>query len=545
MNPLRKLRVFLCHSSQDKPIVRELYRRLNAEGWIDPWLDEEKLLPGQDWRQEIPQVVHNSDVVVVCLSKNSINKSGFVQKEIKLALDVADEKPDGAIFVIPARLEECEVPSRLSRWQWVNLIFDGKNFNRQEYERLLRSLQLLAERNQVILEAGSNIYSIKRESMPTARKSEKHTRKLKQNQHRSRSVLILFVVAVISIVAIAGLFSLFSAVNGFKNTQTKTPMISPIPAFTVAPSTNIAATSTSVHLMISEAPNDLILLHTLTGHSGTVFSVAFSPDNKILVTTANDGIHVWDVSSGEFLYQLLGVSLADMAFSPDGKFLAGVADGAFRIWSFSETGLSLVKENPIYDLVSSVAYSPDGNTIVTGSFDNVVRVWSADGTLIRAIGESWMVTSVAFSPDGKYIAVGIAGNGSIQVCRTSDWQPIYMKDSEDGGPIQAVAFLPNGQVIAVSAGGNVAVYEINGDMLYSFTDSSYDVWSVSISPDGKVFALAPLDTVVRVHNSLDGSLLSSLPGHTGFVRSVAFSNDGTKLATGTDDGSVRIWGTSP
>jgi hypothetical protein len=57
----RKLRVFLCHSSNDKPIVRELYRRLSAEGWIDPWLDEEKLLPGQDWDMEIEKAVETAD----------------------------------------------------------------------------------------------------------------------------------------------------------------------------------------------------------------------------------------------------------------------------------------------------------------------------------------------------------------------------------------------------------------------------------------------------------------------------------------------------
>ncbi len=49
MTETRKLRVFLCHASQDKPIARELYQRLNAEGWIDPWLDEKNLIPGQDW----------------------------------------------------------------------------------------------------------------------------------------------------------------------------------------------------------------------------------------------------------------------------------------------------------------------------------------------------------------------------------------------------------------------------------------------------------------------------------------------------------------
>src|SRR4030042_105031 len=103
------LRVFLCHSSGDKPAVRELHQRLCAEG-IDAWLDEEKLLPGQDWQREIPKVVRASDVVIVCLSRGSITKAGYIQKEIKFALDVADEQPEGAIFLIPAKRDEWEVP---------------------------------------------------------------------------------------------------------------------------------------------------------------------------------------------------------------------------------------------------------------------------------------------------------------------------------------------------------------------------------------------------------------------------------------------------
>ena len=110
----RKPRVFpstpsagrrLCHASQDKPIVRELYQRLNAEGWIDPWLDEEKLLPGQDWDMEIEKTVEATDAVIVCLSKGSVSKEGYIQKEIKKVLDVSDKKPEGTIFIIPARLE--------------------------------------------------------------------------------------------------------------------------------------------------------------------------------------------------------------------------------------------------------------------------------------------------------------------------------------------------------------------------------------------------------------------------------------------------------
>jgi hypothetical protein len=135
----RKLRVFLCHASQDKPIVRELYQRLNAEGWIDPWLDEEKLLPGQDWNMEIEKAVESADVVVVFLSKNSITKEGYIQKEIKKALDKADEKPDETIFIIPLKIEECEVPRRLAKWQWVEFFPNSNKF--EAINRLLSSFR--------------------------------------------------------------------------------------------------------------------------------------------------------------------------------------------------------------------------------------------------------------------------------------------------------------------------------------------------------------------------------------------------------------------
>ena len=102
MAETRPLKVFLCHASADKPKVRTLYRRL-VEAGFDPWLDEEKLLPGQEWDLEIRKAVRASDVVIVCLTRNSVNKEGYVQKEIRMALDVADEKPEGTIYLIPAR----------------------------------------------------------------------------------------------------------------------------------------------------------------------------------------------------------------------------------------------------------------------------------------------------------------------------------------------------------------------------------------------------------------------------------------------------------
>jgi formylglycine-generating enzyme required for sulfatase activity len=139
MTTNRPLRVFLCHSSADKPAVRELYQKLRAEPWIDPWLDEKKLLGGQNWRKEIPKAVRSSDAVIVCLSNSSVNKEGYVQAEIKFSLDVALEKPENIIFIIPARLENCEVPNSLGDLHWVNL------FESEGYSLLISSLKVRAK----------------------------------------------------------------------------------------------------------------------------------------------------------------------------------------------------------------------------------------------------------------------------------------------------------------------------------------------------------------------------------------------------------------
>lgn len=129
------LRVFLCHSKHDKPTVRKLYERLRDEEGIKPWLDETDLLAGQNWEMEITKEVRNSHCVLVCLSKKAIGADGFVHKEIKFALDVNDRKPEGTIYLIPVKFEECEVPERISQFHWVDL------FEPSGYANLMRSLR--------------------------------------------------------------------------------------------------------------------------------------------------------------------------------------------------------------------------------------------------------------------------------------------------------------------------------------------------------------------------------------------------------------------
>ena len=144
----RPLKVFLCHAHSDKDTVKVLYDRLVMDG-VDAWFDTEKLLPGQSWRIEIQKAVRGADVVVVCHSKE-FNREGFRQREVKWALDTAMEKPEGEIFVIPARLEECEVLDSLGEWQWVDL------FEPNGYEMLMRALRARAESIGAVLKMTSS-----------------------------------------------------------------------------------------------------------------------------------------------------------------------------------------------------------------------------------------------------------------------------------------------------------------------------------------------------------------------------------------------------
>jgi len=130
----RLLDIFLCHAQEDKPKVRTLYKKLRGEGFR-PWLDEKDMLGGTRWEDAIQDAVRKSDAVLVCLSSTSIKKEGYVQKELKFVLGVADEKPDGAIFQVPVRLDNCEVPRVLKDRQRIDY------FKKGGYAKLVRTLE--------------------------------------------------------------------------------------------------------------------------------------------------------------------------------------------------------------------------------------------------------------------------------------------------------------------------------------------------------------------------------------------------------------------
>ena len=121
------IQLFLAHASEDKAAVLELYEQLKAKGF-KPWVDKQDLIPGQNWRDEIPKAIRNSQLFIACLSPRFVSKQGYVHKEFRLALDAYAEKPLDSIYLIPLKLEPCEVPDirleqlgiRLRDLHWVD-----------------------------------------------------------------------------------------------------------------------------------------------------------------------------------------------------------------------------------------------------------------------------------------------------------------------------------------------------------------------------------------------------------------------------------------
>jgi hypothetical protein len=130
------LTIFLCHAHSDRETVHNLYRRLLDQG-IHAWLDSEDLQPGQNWQQEIRKAILNSDVILVCLSQKFNEQQGYRHEEVKLALEKAHLLNEGEIFIIPVRLEKCDMPESLSHLHRVDL------FESAGFKKLIRALQRL------------------------------------------------------------------------------------------------------------------------------------------------------------------------------------------------------------------------------------------------------------------------------------------------------------------------------------------------------------------------------------------------------------------
>lgn len=313
---------------------------------------------------------------------------------------------------------------------------------------------------------------------------------------------------------------------------------------------------------------------TLGEHEEHVTCIEFSPDSSILASgSVDETIQLWDVVTGKRKATLKGHTGGHelMIFSPDGHTLAsatdvlwankGKDDRTIRLWD-TETGQQKVTlENPNSCVVKSIAFSPEGDMIVSGGWDIIDRpLWADDYTSPGTI-QLWDIATgerrttlmvptdnvftVAYSPNGSSLVSGSI-DGTILLWDTTT----YQLKAELTGYSDAIAFSPDGSTLAIAGRDRkIRLWDaVSGEHKLTLTENTDEVYSLVFNPDGRTFAGIGGDSTIRLWDAVTGEHLQTITGHTRSVSSVSFNTYGDKLAVGSghDEGvsgdkRIRIW----
>ena len=232
-----------------------------------------------------------------------------------------------------------------------------------------------------------------------------------------------------------------------------------------------------------------------------------------------------------------------VAYSPDGtKIVSGSDDETIKIWDANK-GEHLQTLRGHADYVNSVAYSPDGTKIVSGSWDKTIKIWdeNTEQCLQTLRGHSESVWSVAYSPDGTKIISGSADN-TIKIWDANTGQCLKTLEGHSS-VVNSVAYSPDGtKIISGSSDKTIKIWDENtGQCLKTLEGHLGYVSSVAYSPDGTKIISGSDDKTIKIWDANTGKSLKTLEGHSDDVESVAYSPDGTKIISGSFDRTIKIW----
>ena len=304
---------------------------------------------------------------------------------------------------------------------------------------------------------------------------------------------------------------------------------------------------------------------TLNGHSGRVFRVAFSPDGTKIASAGGNvrksgEVKLWDVETGQEILTFKGHTgtVRCMIFSLDGtRIVSAGIDGTLKMWDAATGQEELSLKGHTYS-VNEVVFSPNGMRLASAGLDNTVKVWdAATGEMMLTLeGHSDQVTDVAFNSDATRIA-SASNDHTVKVWDAGTGQEIQTLKGHTSF-VTDVSFCADGTRIASGCrDGKVKLWDA-GESQESLTLKGHTqpIWGLSFSPDGKRIASAsganngtiylPPDAnttegVVKVWDAVTGLETLTLNGHGDSVNCVAFSPDGSTIASGSHDTSVKVW----
>jgi uncharacterized delta-60 repeat protein len=298
-------------------------------------------------------------------------------------------------------------------------------------------------------------------------------------------------------------------------------------------------------------------VRNFSGHAGPVESVAFSLDGKYVLTGSSDKTaKLWVAATGALVQTFsdppntvvrtsveMKRSNHSVAFSPDGKYvLTGSDDGNARLWD-TATGALVRTFSGQTNIVRSVAFSPDGKYALTGGLDDTVRLWdAATGAQVRTFELTGWVLSVAFSPDGKYILAG-GTNDDPTLWDTTTGAVVETFIGDAKGAI-GVAFSPDGKYLLTTSlsQSTAKLWDVaSGELVRTFSGHTDTVTSVAFSPDGTYVLTGSMDRNAKLWAATSNANVRTFSGHTDIVESVAFSPDGKYVLSGSDDSTAKMW----
>jgi WD40 repeat protein len=301
--------------------------------------------------------------------------------------------------------------------------------------------------------------------------------------------------------------------------------------------------------------NDGRPLAVCRGHRRQVYFVAFSPDGKQMASSGDDGmVWVWEVPTGRALHCLRGhndSSLYSLAYHPTGRRLAASGSHAtIFIWD-PVAGQEVLQLRCPHPAIYRVAFSPDGSRLAVGCGDGMVRLCdpATREWVEQFTGHSHWVVGLAFHRDGRLASSSL--DQTIRIWDPVTGQPPRILRGHEA-PVWSVAFSPDGRRLASASEDQIVRLWDLDEGSESVPLPSHrrhvqnvicpaDVRGVAFSADGRRLATCSDDWTLKIRNPRTGAVLHSLPDHGNGVSGVAFSPDGSRLATAGYDGTVRLW----